>query len=76
MTWQPIETAGHIQQDGTPVLLFARYWTATAPVRVVGHWLPDEGWVALSFAGHGIMRVVPSHWHPLPDFPSTQGAAA
>lgn len=68
--WQDIETA---PRDGTPILLFARHISATASIRVVGHYDDSElgfGWIATSFVPHGPMQVVPSHWQPLPDFPA------
>lgn len=67
MDWQPIETA---PSDGRPLLLFARSKQATAPVRVVGWYLPDRRqWVECAFAPNWPVGLVPTHWMPLPDPP-------
>lgn len=63
--WQPIETA---PKDGRPVLLFARCQHATASGIVVGWHLEDRGWIELSFTSP--VGIVPSHWMPLPEFPT------
>lgn len=67
MEWQPIETA---PRDGTPLLLFARCKTATAPVILVGWHIPDAGWIEASFTRP--VGVVPTHWMPLPTLPARQ----
>ena len=64
--WQNIEST---PRDGTPLLLFARCKTATAPVVQVGWHDPDWGWVESSFTAP--VGIVPTHWRPLPTPPET-----
>ena len=66
--WQPIETA---PKDGNVVMLFAREVHATAPVRVVGFYHPDNGWVAMGWTSPPT-ELVPTLWQPLPPFPGTE----
>lgn len=65
--WQPIETA---PKDGTPVMLFARSKLATAPAPVVG-WMIDGEWIECCFAPNRPVGLVPTHWQPLPEPPTT-----
>lgn len=69
--WQPIETA---PKDGTPLLLFARCITATAPCIVVGWHADGHGWIEASFRKP--VGIVPTHWMPLPPFPVSKGEKA
>lgn len=64
--WQPIETA---PKDSAPILLFARLISATNSTIVVGYHLLGE-WLAQSYIGQGKAILVPSHWMPLPHFPT------
>ena len=67
--WQPIETA---PKDGTPLVMFARYIHATASIVVIASWIESYGtWVNQSFSGNPIQEVVPSHWMPRPEFPTS-----
>lgn len=61
--WQPIETA---PTDGTPLLLFARSKNARAPIRIVGWFLADIGWIEGCFVPNQPIGIVPTHWMPLP----------
>ena len=61
-TWQPIDTAPH---DGTPLILFARCKTATAPVVVIGHYFERE-WLEMTFVPNRAIGIVPTHWMPRP----------
>ncbi len=63
--WQPIETA---KIDGTPLLLFARCKTATAPIPVIG-WCIEGEWVECCFSPNKPVGLVPTHWMPRPAFP-------
>ena len=64
--WRDIASA---PKDGTPLMLFARAKHATAPVRVVGWYLPSEGrWIECSFTQP--VGIVPYYWQPLADFPA------
>lgn len=65
MEWQPIETA---PRDGSPLLLFARCKSATAPAAIVGWYLPNLGWIEASFT-HPV-GIVPFYWMPLPPPPN------
>ncbi|MBR8141171.1 hypothetical protein KDW46_02200 [Burkholderia vietnamiensis] len=72
--WQPIETA---PKDGTPLVMFARYIHATTSIVVVAAWLETYGmWVNQSFSGAPIQQVVPSHWMPRPEFPTSDKGGA
>jgi hypothetical protein len=64
--WLDIATA---PKDGTPVLLFARHVDAKASTRVVGAFNPDYGWIAQSYRGQSVARLVPSLWADLLPFP-------
>lgn len=64
--WRDIATA---PKDGTPVLLFARHVDAKASTRVVGAFNPDYGWIAQSYRGQSVARLVPSLWADLLPFP-------
>jgi hypothetical protein len=64
--WQPIESA---PKDGSVVLLFARAEQATASCVIVGWWLDEHGWIALTFGAAKMQKIVPSHWMHRPAFP-------
>lgn len=66
--WLDIASA---PKDGTPVLLFARHIDAEASTRVVGWFNADYGWIAQSYAGQSIARLVPSLWAELMPFPGS-----
>lgn len=70
--WQPIETA---PKDGTPLILFARAETATAPIPVIG-WFIDGKWIECCFYPNRPVGIVPSHWMPRPEFPGPKTALA
>ena len=62
--WQPMDTA---PMGGTPLLLFARCKTATAPVVLIGWHNPEKGWIESSFTAP--VGIVPLAWQPRPAFP-------
>jgi hypothetical protein len=64
--WLPIKTA---PRDGTPLLLFARCVTATAPVIVIGWYIEGRGWIEMAFHPNNQIGIVPTHWQRLPAFP-------
>ena len=62
--WRDIESA---PKNGTPLLLFARCKTATAPVVLVGWHDFDWGWIESSFTSP--VGIVPLAWQPRPTPP-------
>lgn len=71
--WKPIESA---PKDGTPVLLFARHVDAEASTRVVGWFNADYGWIAQSYIGQPVARLIPSQWAELLPFPGSPASVA
>lgn len=71
--WKPISSA---PKDGTPVLLFARHVDAEASTRVVGWFNADYGWIAQSYIGQPVARLIPSQWAELLPFPGPPASVA
>lgn len=71
--WKPIESA---PKEGTPVLLFARHIDAEASTRVVGWFNADYGWIAQSYIGQPVARLIPSQWAELLPFPGSPASVA
>lgn len=63
MTWQTMDSA----PTDRPVLLYARAAHAEAPVRVVGSYHRELGWIEQTFAPNTPTRLVPTLWCPLPE---------